>query len=246
MEGPVLEEAAPAAGAAEPALTWEILRTVKLGAVLGRRGRQLTAEVALTTLAGRGGVTAPLVAFSGGWTARLLGYPKKFRGARVVEVFTILALRAYLLLYGFWPLSLAVRGALGNFAPLWRLLNSPSGQIFPHPLTGAWVWDVGLPRGVAGAPEHAASRLLELFADLAPQGAPLPDGAEVAAEASLFAAALSRSPASTVARLHLTWGQVVFFPTLVATPRRTKRARSVRKRLAKRLVRLAGRRFFVG
>lgn len=47
-------------------------------------------------------------------------------------------------------------------------------------------------------------------------------------------------------RCTLTWGQVFFLPTKINRPRRHKKARSIRKRLSKRLVRAAGRRFWLG
>lgn len=46
-----------------------------------------------------------------------------------------------------------------------------------------------------------------------------------------------------LARFSLTWNQVVFMPTALSRPRRAKRARGIKKRRAKRLVALAGRRF---
>lgn len=47
-------------------------------------------------------------------------------------------------------------------------------------------------------------------------------------------------------RYKFSWDQILFLPTRISKPRRRKKARSVRKRLSKRLVRASGRRFWVG
>ena len=65
-------------------------------------------------------------------------------------------------------------------------------------------------------------------------------------EAKVWHLALDQ-PASelgaTYERYKLSWEQALFMPTRINRPRKTKKARSIRKRLAKRLVRVAGRRF---
>lgn len=117
------------------AQTAEVLRCVHFTTVLSRRGRQCIAEFQLTTLSPDVDETLPVTIFTGGWMARLLGYPHKYRGARVVETFLAAALRSYLLLYDFFPRTLALRGAFCRFTPFWRLVNAPADQIFSHPLT---------------------------------------------------------------------------------------------------------------
>jgi hypothetical protein len=54
------------------------------------------------------------------------------------------------------------------------------------------------------------------------------------------------TPETLTNRYRLSWDQVLFLPTRINRPRRAKKARSIRKRLSKRLVRAAGRRFWVG
>lgn len=51
---------------------------------------------------------------------------------------------------------------------------------------------------------------------------------------------------SAIDRYRFSWDQVLFLPTRINRPRRAKKARSIRKRLSKRLVRASGRRFWVG
>lgn len=67
-------------------------------------------------------------------------------------------------------------------------------------------------------------------------------------EAHALLKELRRGPAlparPTLARYTLAWAQVLFLPTRINKPRRPKRARGIRKRLAKRLVRVTGRRFW--
>lgn len=54
------------------------------------------------------------------------------------------------------------------------------------------------------------------------------------------------TPENLTNRYRFSWDQVLFLPTRIDRPRRAKKARSIRKRLSKRLVRAAGRRFWVG
>lgn len=126
---------------AEARLTWRAPRLSPVRGGLGlfltlsRRGRQLSAEVAggLSPLGAAG--TSPITTFTGGWIAHLLGYGRKYRGARIVETFLATALRTYLLVYPFAPLCLGIKGAVAQFGPFWRALNRPAQQVFRNPLT---------------------------------------------------------------------------------------------------------------
>ena len=93
------------------------------------------------------------------------------------------------------------------------------------------------PGGLRGAREA----LLALFADLGRGSGTPPRGLELDMAAHLVGVG---PKASGVARYALTWRQVIFLPTALARPRRAKRARGIKKRQAKRLVALAGRRFW--
>lgn len=39
-------------------------------------------------------------------------------------------------------LDLLIKGGLSNFGFIWNTINTPAGQVFTHPLTGALVWDM--------------------------------------------------------------------------------------------------------
>jgi hypothetical protein len=82
---------------------------------------------------------------------------------------------------------------------------------------------------------------MALFADLGRGEARPPRGLELDMAAHLVGVG---PRAKGVARYALTWRQVIFLPTALPRPRRAKRARGIKKRLAKRLVSLAGRRFW--
>ena len=112
---------------------------LRLFLTLARRGRQLSAEVSGGLGYEGAAGTSPITTFTGGWIARLLGYGRKFRGTRLIETFLTMAVRSYLLLYPFAPLTLGVKGAVSSFGPLWRGLNAPSKQIFLSPLTRSYV-----------------------------------------------------------------------------------------------------------
>jgi len=214
---------------------------LRLFLTLARRGRQVVAEVA-GGLGPRGAAgTSPITTFTGGWIARLLGYGRKYRGTRLIETFLAAAVRAYLLLYPFAPLCLKVKGAVAAFGPLWRGLNAPTKQIFQSPLTRTLVWDVPPQPQARGGLLGAREALLALFADLGRGEARPPRGLELDVAAHLVGVG---PRARGVARYALTWRQVIFLPTALPRPRRAKRARGIKKRLAKRLVALAGRRFW--
>ena len=93
----------------------EALKNMRLALSLSRRGRQATAELALTLLTHEDGASSPVTLFTGSWVAHLLGYSRKYRGAKLVEAFLGAAVRSYLTLYHFAPLSLRVRGPFFNF-----------------------------------------------------------------------------------------------------------------------------------
>jgi hypothetical protein len=185
--------------------------------------------------------TSPITTFTGGWVSHLLGYGRKYRGTRLIETFLATALRSYLLVYPFAPLTLCVKGAVSAFGPLWRGLNGPTKQIFASPLTRTLVWDVPPQPQALGGRVGAREALLALFADLGRGGAHPPRGVELDVAAHLVGVG---AKARGVARYSLTWRQVLFLPTAISRPRRAKRARGIRKRLAKRLVAATGRRFW--
>jgi hypothetical protein len=141
-------------------------------------------------------------------------------------------------------MTLIVNGPFGSFPAFWRLVNNPTGQVFLHPMTGEIVYDLAIPRAVADTPETSRDFLIESAAEqLNVLGSTITPALLEAETASLKAAA-ARTRSTSVARLSLTWAQALFLPTRAGSPRRTKKARSIRKRLAKRLVKLAGYRFF--
>lgn len=93
----------------------EGLRNTKLTLSLARKGRQATAELALTLINYEDEVSYPITLFTGSWVAHLLGYSRKYRGAKLVETFMGSAVHSYLVLYHFVPLCLKVRGPFFNF-----------------------------------------------------------------------------------------------------------------------------------
>jgi len=228
--------------------TLTALRSIQIRATLRRRCRQATVELSLVTTLAKGVDAQPLSLFSGGWVARLLGFGRRYRTTKLVEAFLATAVRSYILLYSFLPLSLCVRGPFSNFKFFWRLLNSPSNQVFVHPLTRQLVWDIRNPAAVGLAFKEVQAALVTALADYGRGQVPVANFQIIAHEANLCAIqsrAAHKRPTRALARYQLEWAQLIFTPTLVGRPRRAKKARSIRKRLAKRLVRAAGRRFWV-
>jgi hypothetical protein len=111
-------------GASDMAVAWksqnaqpgsEALKNTRLTLSLARRGRQATAELSLTLINYEDEVSYPITLFTGSWVAHLLGYSRKYRGAKLVETFMGSAIHSYLVLYHFVPLCLRVRGPFFNF-----------------------------------------------------------------------------------------------------------------------------------
>jgi hypothetical protein len=221
----------------------EALKATRLTLNLWRQGRQIAAELSLALSAPSEEATYPVTLFTGSWIAHLLGYTRKYRSAKIVETFTGLALRSYLVLYRFFPLALCVKGPFSNFNFFWRLVNSPSKQVFLHPVLNEPIWDIHTPELVSSSADDVRARLRALLPEIGRGAAASLDEAAIGFEAQrLHEAAGSYTEAGSF-RYMLLWGQVLFMPTRVNLPRKAKKARSIRKRLAKRLVRAAGRRF---
>lgn len=123
-------------------------------------------------------------------------------------------------------------------------MNAASGEIFPHPLTDAVVFDISVKLTNGG---FNLAPALEAGSYLMENGpADLPSG-EHAALTSFFLTKLSKGarPSSTLKRYSLEWA---YCEVCLRNPHgivRTRRRRSIKKRLAKRLTSLAQRRFWV-
>lgn len=223
--------------AASPAL--EALKSTKLTLSLARQGRQAAVELALTLVNFEGEASHPVTLFTGSWVAHLLGYPRKYRGARLIETFLGSAVRSYLLLYHFVPFCLRVRGAFFNFNSFWKILNSPASQVFIHPIALDIIWDVRLPLSVGFSFNEAKEALAAAVGEFGRGGMPGLEDEILEYEAK---ALVGLGAAQN--RYKFSWEQVLFLPTRMNRPRRAKKARSIRKRLSKRLVRATGRRFW--
>jgi len=113
-----------------------------------RRSRQVRAEILASSAFLNEGRTQPITLFTGSWVAQLLGYGRKYRSTKLIETFTAVAVRSYLLLYYFVPFALSVQGPFANFNFFWRNINMPANQVFVHPIMGSIVWDLRFPKGV--------------------------------------------------------------------------------------------------
>jgi hypothetical protein len=218
----------------------EALKNTKLTLSLARKGRQATAELALTLINYEDEVSYPITLFTGSWVACLLGYSRKYRSAKLVETFMGSAIHSYLALYHLTPLCLKVRGPFFNFNFFWKTINSPSNQVFIHPIAKVLIWDIRLPISTNSSFEEIREAMAGAVGEFGRGGVPSLDDEILDYEAKAIAAA------DLINRYRFSWDQVLFLPTRISRPRRAKKARSIRKRLAKRLVRASGRRFWVG
>lgn len=216
------------------------MKNTKLTLSLARKGRQATAELALTLISYEDEVSYPITLFTGSWVAHLLGYTRKYRGAKLVETFMGSAIHSYLVLYHFVPLCLRVRGPFFNFNFFWKTINSPSNQVFIHPIAKVIIWDIRLPVSVSSSFEEVREAMAAAVGEFGRGGVPSLDDEILDYEAK------ATTPSNLINRYRFSWDQVLFLPTRIDRPRRAKKARSIRKRLSKRLVRASGRRFWVG
>lgn len=76
--------------------------------------------------------------------AAMFGYARRYQRAGFIRQSLFRHFRRYFLVLGSFTCSLGIFGVLRHFRALFKVLNSPSGQAYRHPLSNAWVSDFGL------------------------------------------------------------------------------------------------------
>lgn len=112
-----------------------------------------------------------------------------------------------------------------------------------NPLTGAWVCDIGVSAGPAHSIEARFKAAVEAAVNLAPAAAlPLPPALDETLRAIRLKATLH--PASRLKRYSFCWAESCVLLRTAHGYVKRKRARSIKKRMAKRLTRLTQRRYW--
>jgi hypothetical protein len=110
-----------------------------------------------------------------------------------------------------------------------------------HPLITDVVWDLRLKPLLEGSYDTFCQTITNLLPDIAHSS--IECFAKEALENELLKLYHTSFKIAGTTRVSLLWHQIFFMPTRTDRPRKRKRARGIRKRLAKRLVRTTGRRF---
>lgn len=178
-----------------------------------------------------------------------IGLPSELRYASISQRLIALATRRLLLTLDKTIFMLCLHGLIPGFTKFWRSINAASNEVYRHVLPDNWIADIGVspkqaqiqtPRESIAAALESASLIEEPFSN-----------------ASSLKLVLINTRAKLLQRLRrpgfireiraytLRWVAVLAFAESLHGKVKRRRARGIKKRLAKRLVRLAKRRFWV-
>jgi hypothetical protein len=200
--------------------------------------------------------------------AAMFGYSRRYQRASFIRISFFKHLRRYLLTLNQLSLDLRVVGILRQFRLLFKTLNAPANQIFKHPLYDSYLTDFYcVPQslyGLISSREELRSYVKTLVLEnsltsdenLPEFTAAVSDehsGTVISELTTFFWSRLQRifsdKPKSRpkrealLCRYVLLWNKVVFLKTNAHTLIKKKRARSIKKRRTKRLVKKAKYRF---
>ena len=210
-------------------------------------------QILTTALAGGSGGCASrahqtVLAATTATVAAALGFPRQQRGAYFIQQSLFKHLRRALLLLGLQMPVVWLVGALPRLRLFWATLTKATGEVFFHPVTGELVPDV---RVTAVQVRRLGSIPTVLAQVLDPANVLLgPSAAEATDRLAALGRGLAREVASrlrthrTWQRYWVTWGQVWALGGAARGALRQPRARSIKRRLAKRLVRTTQYRFW--
>lgn len=171
--------------------------------------------------------------------------PQNFRHASIARILLTQALRRALILVANLPLCLTIQGVFPNFVSFWSRLNRPSEEVFAHPLSEVPVFDLS-----ARVLENQTLALDAALGAASYLDYPGPESLSLSDKAALLAFFSEKNVATgrkarVLKRYSFEWAACEIS---LHTPHgwvRTRRRRSIKKRLAKRLTKLAMRRFWV-
>lgn len=177
-----------------------------------------------------------------------LAVPANLRYSKPLEKFIALTIRRVLLQLYPITFQIFIKNQSSVFGPFWRLLNFPTNEIYINPLTNTWVFDVKLKNLMTITPNRIA---YTLFHAAVLEPASVLNNSYKTAAATFIASFFKnkQEPAYTTKsieyRLTLNWSCVFLMPNSLHCLIKQKKARSIKKRLTKRLTALAQRRFWI-
>lgn len=182
-----------------------------------------------------------LVAASSTTVAAALGFTRQQRRAYFIQQCLFRHVRRYLLVLSPTSLDLRIRGIFPRLRSCWRALTSATGELFAHPHTAALLADIELTALAiqrAGTLETCLTSLLDRVNWVGEARAAALDEGLDQLRLELLAELSSRAHLRAGwRRFQLSWARVFVLHSHVHGYVKHRRARSIKRRQTKRLVR---------
>ena len=178
--------------------------------------------------------------------AAALGFSRQYRGAHFVQQCLFRHMRRYLLVLEARRPELRFLGAIPRLRTYWRALSRPTAEVFSHPVTGELLLDVQVTRQQSrklGTIEACLDAVLEDSNWVEPA---LAHESELSAlrEQCLVEARTRLKHQAVWQRYTLTWGSAWVYRGQPHSFYRQRKARSIKRRQVKKLVRATQHRFW--
>lgn len=188
-----------------------------------------------------------LVAATSVTVATALGFTRKQRKAFFIQQCLFSHMRRYLIVLAPGWLDLRLHGILPRLRSCWRALTRPTGELFAHPLTEELEADIGLTGAAArrvGSPEAWVEATLADVSVISEVGDEGLESGLAQLRTSLLSELQTRfSRRAGWRRFSVLWARVLVYQTNPHSYLKKRRARSIKRRQTKRLVRQTQYRF---
>lgn len=169
------------------------------------------------------------------------GVPVNLRFSKISEKLTSQATRRVLLQLGAISFNLFLTSQTSCFASFWKSLNKATNEVYIDTTNQKWVFDVHV-KSKFSLNDKLINNVLFSANNLQPEVT----NQELQQQITNFKSTiLSIEPKLTEYRLALNWEHVFIIPKQTHCKVKTKKARSIKKRLTKRLTTLAQRRHWI-
>lgn len=178
--------------------------------------------------------------------ASALGFSRQYRSAHFIQQCLFRHMRRYLLVLEVRAPALRFLGAIPRLRAHWRALTRPTAEIFSHPLTGKLLLDVQVSRQQVrklGTVEACLDAVLDESNWIEPTSA-RSDETSSQREWCLIEARARLKQQAIWQRYALTWGSARVYRGQPHSFYRQRKARSIKRRQVKKLVRATQHRFW--
>lgn len=179
------------------------------------------------------------------------GLMPNLRHASISQVLTARAIRRFLIVFGQINWSLYLRGVVPGFLFFWKIINSAASELYKNPINEDWIVDIGLQNNLQ---KHSKKKLNNQLQTAITMAATLEEPENIKEKefnlaiketeeffTNLFLKKLPRN----ITRYKFFWKEVYIVAKVPHGLVKKKKARSIKKRLAKRLTATAKRRFWI-